>query len=201
MPRGPHPTMSLPAFLRPGSPPRSPHVATSGFFGSYFSGASTTPVTATNPHGLPRASGAPMFRPTRRDLVLCLLTLSFSYLLFSQPSTESFALPTSVRLPQWSSFFPSSPPAAGAAGGEGAGRVSFSESVRPVRVDWGEGDLDELRDPSGVSWDGGEEEAEDDEAENAITILDGHAPGWTLFDRLYLYNGSFYVVTYVATPC
>lgn len=27
------------------------------------------------------------------------------------------------------------------------------------------------------------------------TELLGHAPGWTLMDRVYIFNGSFYVVT------
>ena len=44
-------------------------------------------------------------------------------------------------------------------------------------------------------WDGGEEEDEDDRLEGVATELLGHAPGWTIFERLYLYNHSYYIVT------
>ena len=44
-------------------------------------------------------------------------------------------------------------------------------------------------------WDGGEEEAEDDELESVSTVLAGHQPGWTMMERLYMFNGSFYVVS------
>lgn len=44
-------------------------------------------------------------------------------------------------------------------------------------------------------WDGGEEEDEDDGMEKISTDLLGHAPGWTMFERLYIFNDSFYVVT------
>ena len=47
------------------------------------------------------------------------------------------------------------------------------------------------------SWDEGEEADEDDELEAGATVLRGFQPGWTLVDRLYIYNGSFYVVTWV----
>jgi len=44
-------------------------------------------------------------------------------------------------------------------------------------------------------WDGGEEELEDDQVFPGETKLIAHQPGWTMFDRLYVFNGSFYVVT------
>lgn len=44
-------------------------------------------------------------------------------------------------------------------------------------------------------WDGGEVEDEDDQLEGSRTVLRGHQPGWTLFEKLYIYNGTFYVVT------
>ncbi|EIW69813.1 hypothetical protein TREMEDRAFT_61582 [Tremella mesenterica DSM 1558] len=56
-------------------------------------------------------------------------------------------------------------------------------------------DIEELWGPNGGKWDGGEEEEEDDELESGMTILDGHSHGWTLLQRVYLFNGSFYVVT------
>ena len=54
----------------------------------------------------------------------------------------------------------------------------------------------QLRD--GHRWDGGEEEAEDDELASVATVLVGHQPGWTIMERLYIFNGSFYVITLVS---
>ena len=50
------------------------------------------------------------------------------------------------------------------------------------------------RNRNGKPWDQGEE-AEDDELESVATVLTGHQPGWTLMERLYIFNGSFYVIT------
>ena len=60
-----------------------------------------------------------------------------------------------------------------------------------------EGDEDDVvfAEEESNAWDGGEEEDEDDELERGASVLRGFQPGWTLVDRLYLYNGSFYVVT------
>lgn len=45
-------------------------------------------------------------------------------------------------------------------------------------------------------WDAAFDDGEQyDEFTNLATTLKGHAPGWTIFERLYIYNGSFYVVT------
>lgn len=159
-------------------------------------------------------------RPTRRDILLCLLTLSFAYLLFS-PAPDTIPIPNQAP----SSVGKHSPIAAAGGGGGyrllGLGNLfygpsdssskeycatpsqshqeTFGESVKPVG--FGSllgGDVGDRRTGlEGVdkNWDGGEEQAEDDELQGMTTILRGHAPGWTLFDKLYIHNGSFYVVT------
>lgn len=162
------------------SPPRSPHAAPAGYF-------DRIPLATTGRSGV--------FRPTRRDVLLCLLTLSFSYLLFYSPPNSipvprpaASATSTSRYHLPWSSVFSSSkscPPPAGP-----RHDTTFTESVKS----YGFGGIDEQ--PAGDQrWDGGEEEAEDDEIVAGETRLLGHAPGWTLFDKLYVFNGSFYVVT------
>lgn len=75
---------------------------------------------------------------------------------------------------------------------------TYEESVRTYgvnRATLAESGLDELDQGAGQAWDGGYEAAEDDELEGISTVLKGHQPGWTMFERLYIYNGSFYVVT------
>jgi hypothetical protein len=154
-----------------------------------------------------------MLRPTKRDVLLCLVTLTFSFLFFSQPSTPSAAVdsPNSghgIGGWSWRSSFSSSKASgsAGAAKG-GYGEEGFSDTVRSVGLSSEvnnaatEDELAELAElKAGTEvkdqWDE-EEEMEDDEFDNKVTILAGHQPGWTLFERLYLYNGSFYVVTWV----
>ncbi|ODN99466.1 hypothetical protein L198_03310 [Cryptococcus wingfieldii CBS 7118] len=178
------PTVSvLPAFLQLGSPPRSPHVERPSFLSSVF-------VPRESP-STPR--GSPSMKPTRRDVLLCLLTLSFSYLLFSSPpSSDPVALSASggnrYRIPGWSNFFPSS--TGTSRSHDRSGEVLFTDSVKAVGV--GSADVEFGK---GNSWDGGEEEEEDDEFESMATVLKGHSPGWTMFEKLYIYNGSFYVIT------
>lgn len=152
-------------------------------------------------------------RPSRRDLILVLLTLSFSYLLFSSPSSSgqpippptrssSSTTPSRYRLSDWSQIWRSNSAAASAAcAADDLGAVrekTFGESVQTfgvARSSIAEGP-DELDEGSrGEFWDGGEESAEDDELEAISTVLKGYQPGWTMFERLYVYNGSFYVVT------
>ncbi|KAL7422875.1 hypothetical protein Q5752_002172 [Cryptotrichosporon argae] len=183
--------MSLPAFLS-SSPPRSPHVAPPNFLNTYFA------APAPSPSSMPLGS----LRPTRRDALLCILTLSFSYLLFATPSdpaaskqvgppgsSVSTAGRTS-RLSSWSGLFGGSQSCPAVEIREKD--LSFGETLRTVGV--GLEDLDTVANPS-QAWDGGEEEQEDDEFQSEATLLLGHAPGWTLADRLYVFNGSFYVIT------
>ncbi|WWC58710.1 uncharacterized protein I303_101254 [Kwoniella dejecticola CBS 10117] len=35
----------------------------------------------------------------------------------------------------------------------------------------------------------------DDKGGNTMTTVLGHAPGWTIFDQIYLFNGTWYIVT------
>ncbi|WWC65051.1 uncharacterized protein I303_107665 [Kwoniella dejecticola CBS 10117] len=209
---------ALPSFLQ-GSPPRSPHVERGNIFSSYFSSSPThsqhyqqvqSNAASSSSSGGSRGMSS-IFRPTRRDLLLCLLTLSFSYLLFSTPSTTSQTLrsPTSssaspysspkYRLPNW--LFPSTTISGSGSGvcsiGEGKGELTYSESVRT----YGFSTPSEAEDTLGLdlgkgskSWDEGEEEQEDDELEGLTTTLKAHSPGWTVMERLYIHNGSFYAV-------
>lgn len=187
--------MALPNFLTSSSsPPRSPHVAPPG----YFDLAYPSSPSSSRPS---RIMGA-LFRPTRRDLLLCLLTLSFSYLLFS-PSPTSNPTPHPIaaikstgsgigsstsryKLPWTSIFKGDSCPQSG----HHITETTFTDSVKSAGIpDSGDAVV-------GEKWDAGVEEAdEDDEVLQGETILRGHQPGWTLFEKLYLYNGSFYIVT------
>jgi len=187
--------MSLPAFLAPGSPPRSPHVNTHSSQSSYFRLGPQTGRTSAH-----------SVRPTRRDILLVLITLSFSYLLFSSPSPEaplaprpdpvSADHPSRYRLPDWSQLWKTKQGQAQACDSlEMPRERNYAESVRTYgvsRASLAEGP-DALDD--GHGWDGGVEEAEDDELEGLSTVMTGHQAGWTMFERLYIYNGSFYVVT------
>lgn len=190
--------MSLPAFLAPSSPPRSPHVARPSAF-SYFNVQPTSSRPALS------------IRPSRRDIILVLLTLSFSYLLFGGGSDiparsgtiETVTPPSRYRLSDWSLFRSSHSSAASCTADSlalaGSGREkTFGESVKTYGVSRASvGEAPDELDPGsrGEFWDGGEESAEDDELEAISTVLKGYQPGWTIFERLYIYNGSFYVVT------
>ncbi|WVR08542.1 hypothetical protein IAU60_005597 [Kwoniella sp. DSM 27419] len=197
----------LPGFLQ-GSPPRSPHVERSSVLSSYF--GSSAPSSNAPMYNARTGHGSSHFslRPTRRDVLLCLVTLSFSYLLFSSPGgSQSVPAPKinggpgtagasggRYRLPGW--FFPTSSSGEESAVSQACGReITFGESVKPVG--FGYDDTTEFHPalPDGKPWDEGEEELEDDELEGLTTVLKGHAPGWTLAEKLYVYNGSLYVVT------
>jgi hypothetical protein len=78
--------------------------------------------------------------------------------------------------------------------------LTFAESVRTygasVAGTGAEADVDvSVGGREGRPWDGGEDEAEDDELQGVATLLKGHQAGWTLMDRVYVFNGSLYVVT------
>ncbi|WVW80851.1 hypothetical protein I302_102841 [Kwoniella bestiolae CBS 10118] len=199
----------LPNFLQ-GEPPRSPHVERNNFFTSWVNG-STSPTHSPHYHQLQHntstntSQGTRQFlRPTRRDVLLCLLTLSFSYLLFSTPSstsTQPVHLSNTSKggkygIPNW--LFPSSSSSHSSSGVCGVGgEKTFGESVKTYGFSAGvDLDLDlPSGEESGQSWDGGEEQQEDDELQGLTTELKAHAPGWTVMERLYIYNGSFYAVT------
>ncbi|WVO17415.1 hypothetical protein L204_105107 [Cryptococcus depauperatus] len=179
----------LPNFLQQsGSPLRSPHVEQSSFFASAFA-SHTQPMS-----GHPRSSL--FLRPTRRDLLLCIVTLSFSYLLFSPPlNTQgvsvnpAFASKYSHSWGRFGSFFPAS---SSTSCPQINNEVIWSETVKPVG--FGVAGSGKFRQGTKV-WAGGEEEEEDDEFQTLSTVLKAHSPGWTIFEKLYIHNGSFYVVT------
>lgn len=185
--------MILPAFLSNGSPPRSPHVPNPNSLSSYFStmgNASSSPSTSRYSHF--------SFRPSRRDVVLCLLTLSFSYLLFSpQPTSQQLSGPIipirGYRIPSWSKIFTSSSECPDVT--PTTQQMTFGESAKMIGpMVSSVSEVDEFaRIRGGKPWDQGDE-AEDDALQSAATVLEGHQPGWTLMERLYVYNGSFYVV-------
>ena len=72
---------------------------------------------------------------------------------------------------------------------------TFGESARMVGPAMTMGEAERLLPTSGGGWDAGDEEAEDDQLLGMETVLSGHQAGWTLMERLYVFNGSFYVVT------
>lgn len=71
----------------------------------------------------------------------------------------------------------------------GKGETSFTDSIK------GHGFMLDETLGGDVRYDGGEDELEDDYAHSGETTLMGHSPGWTVFEKLYVFNGSFYVVT------
>lgn len=156
------------------------------------------------------------FHPTRRDLILIVLTLTSSYLLTSILSESPANL---QAFPPSRNYYPAAPAGSGSSGKnyipswlwppashhESIREESFGESVRT----YGSSAIT----PSSVlsktgleEWDQGSEEMAVSSGmgvgntaglEGMKTKLLGHAPGWTLMDRVYIFNGSFYVVTYV----
>jgi hypothetical protein len=120
--------------------------------------------------------------------------MSFSYLLFSAPpTTEGVASPIksapgkSHQYLPWTLWHSDDSCAVPVSAGV---ETTFTDSVRGHGLQA----IDES--PKGdAPWDGGEEEQEDDQVFPGETLNRGHQPGWTLFERLYVYNGSFYVVT------
>lgn len=81
--------------------------------------------------------------------------------------------------------------------------LTFEETVKPVGVAVGGGKevpwssrIGSTTAPSG--YDDIDETIEgvmNDELDGITTKMFAHSPGWSLFERLYLFNGSFYVVT------
>jgi hypothetical protein len=45
------------------------------------------------------------------------------------------------------------------------------------------------------------DEDDDEDGLTGRTSLLGHAAGWTIFENLYLYNGTLYVITCVRQTC
>lgn len=128
-------------------------------------------------------------RPTRRDLVLVLLTFAAAYL-FLGPHAAVGRAKTAAQSGR-SRFNSLTDLISGKnkaeicdhVPGSGQGGLLFDESVKKV------GFVKNAEKPVG--------DDEDDEFADRITHLKGHSPGWTLFEKLYLFNGQLYVVTWV----
>ena len=127
-------------------------------------------------------------------MIICCLTLSFSYLMFStQVRSDPILLPTKAieqkHTPSWKNMWSSkhSCPVP-----TERSETSFTESVQSYGLQ--PAPIDELIAAEGTR-DGGEEEQEDDVVFPGETKLLAHQAGWTMFNKLYIHNGSFYVVT------
>lgn len=165
------------------------------------------------------------FRPTRRDILLVLLTLSTSYLLFT-PRPDPSASPLSsippitsssspalsltapakpkTYIPDW--LWPTSGPSTSCPTGTGVREETFDESIRTYGSTHFSGRIpaedriegfDQGNEDFGIAHPSGEGNVKGTEGElrDIKTELLGHQAGWTLADRLYVFNGSFYVVT------
>jgi len=120
------------------------------------------------------------FRPTRRDLLVVILTFTVAYIFLTAPERQRTAN-TGSRLKSL---------LGGAGSDQCAPEVSglhdrtFSEQNKKVGFKVVGDDEPGLTD---------EEEA-DDYAKMETKML-GHTPGWTMFEKLYLFNGQFWVLT------
>jgi hypothetical protein len=149
--------------------------------------------------------GVQFLRPSRRELVLVLLTLGFSYVLFASIQGQG----PSGKGPSWASQVIS---------GSSLGKLS-DPSQSPSR--WNFWSSDSTSAKCQVSeadfWTQAQaygstprDDAKspllgpDDEVDEALmsreerlfgTVKVGHAPGWTMMERAYVFNGSVYVVT------
>ncbi|WWC86270.1 uncharacterized protein L201_001143 [Kwoniella dendrophila CBS 6074] len=123
------------------------------------------------------------FHPTRREIVLVsilstLMLLLVQFDLKTQPS-ESSLLGFKV----------------GFSGNNGWD--SNSNLRKPISSDSFDED-DESNPHAKTSRIAGMSEAKikwDDEGSSTMTKVLGHAPGWTIFDQIYLFNGTWYIVT------
>jgi hypothetical protein len=118
-------------------------------------------------------------RPTRRDLILVIISFTLGYLFFTAPDRR--VSDATSRLKSVASAF---------TGGNDKcavpGAVSgplFENQVAKVGFQFTPGE------------DGAESDEELDEYTKMETKLLGHTPGWTMFEKLYIFNGQFWVLT------
>lgn len=123
-------------------------------------------------------------RPSRRDLLLVLLTFGVAWLFFASPSTPASPGRSDIyaessrssRLGSLTGLLRGGKGGYDGAAGEGA--VTYTESVKKVGF---KADSSEDVDPEQFA--------------HLNTKMLGHTPGWTMFEKLYLFNGQLYVVT------
>lgn len=146
------------------------------------------------------------FRPTRREILLCLLTLLSSYTIFyhpQSPTQDPLFLPTAGSSeypePDWSIIPSEAEVKPGAVDvDEGESEAGLRKSVRTYGSSIANRSAPKPRGKTilkGRDREGGEEQAEEDAWTGASTTLKEHQAGWTLMDRVYVSNGSLYVVT------
>lgn len=164
----------------------------------------------------------PVFRPGRRDILLCLTTFFIAWLVFS-PSSDSSSIsspsPSPTRTPGSPSSqlskedraliqkakylaggfsLPGLPKFAASKFGwadeeaKEACEIGLGHSVHPVLKERGYSDAVKQ-----VALSKPLEEDDDDDplTTSGQTSLLAHSPGWTIFENLYLYNGTLWVVT------
>lgn len=116
-------------------------------------------------------------RPSRRDLMIVLLTLGVAYMWLGNPNrAQSVDGSEGGRMSSlgslWGGRKGDCPPPQS---------VSFEETVKKVGF---------VRKP-------GSTEPDNEQFKHLNTKMLGHTPGWTMFEQLYLFNGQLYVVTCV----
>ena len=148
-------------------------------------------------------------RPSRRELVLVLLTLGFSYVLFASVQEEAGA--SRSKGASWASQYisgsrlgkladPSFSPSSWNFW-SGSGSARSAATCDSKEADFWAGARQYGTTPRTDTVFGSEGQGPDDEVlmskeERLLaTKKVGHAPGWTMMERAYVYNGSVYVVT------
>ncbi|BEI89207.1 uncharacterized protein CcaverHIS019_0205690 [Cutaneotrichosporon cavernicola] len=117
-------------------------------------------------------------RPSRRDLMIVLLTLGVAFIWLGNPKPSQRADNNSLADGSrgsslgslWGGGKSDCPPTQ---------HVTFEETVKKAGF---------VRTP-------GSTESDNEQFKHLNTKMLGHTPGWTMFEQLYLFNGQLYVVT------
>ncbi|KAJ9116172.1 hypothetical protein QFC20_000852 [Naganishia adeliensis] len=209
------------SFLRPPTPPRSPHVTVAGTsfpFTSRLAIPSSQQAgteQSTNPYSpaLRRAMLQSKLRPGKRDVVVCLVTLLFAWVTIGMksPSVDRGTYGSSYNLASpnmdsakaswygshyiskvgnkfsnFKSFWP----------GSAKELEQLEDVLCPTMPGGGYESMDEQGLLGlGSKADNDEEEDDDVGVLGGATRITGHSPGWTVFENLYLFNGTLFIVT------
>lgn len=125
-------------------------------------------------------------RPTRRDLLLVVITAAIAYFFFTAPERRGPVLSTKPsnkpsRLQSLQHALTGSSQVCAPQGGTGPHDRAFADHLQKVGF-------------SAAAKAPDSEEAEE-EYEKLETKMIGHTPGYTMFEKLYLFNGQFWVLT------